>query len=264
MEDDLSDCLGDNLSDFLGDNPSKPEPTTQYEIASMQKMVEEQQEMLNNALQQNTQLCVQNAEPMEANREYRRKSIRPEATKTKMFDMTHPEQYCTGAKELDNYLDTLRSNFQSHVHLFPHRDPDKVKYAASLLITWNNHSDPAQRQTQMTNPVEWLRDLRRDSDHSLEDFEAFLAEMQKIYGDKDQRLNVAMKCMNNFRQGANELVRVYTNRIKANWRPAGWLPQDNNNLYEIAWSGLRPGLKPKIKLLTPKNGKFDSVKELFG
>jgi len=91
--------------------------------------------MLNNAIQQNTQLCVQNAELMEANREYRRESIRPEATKTKIFDLTHPEQYCGGAKELDNFLDTLQSNFQSHAHLFLHGDPDKVKYAASLLST---------------------------------------------------------------------------------------------------------------------------------
>jgi len=89
MEDTLSEGLGDNLSDVLRDNPSDPEPTTQSEIASMEKMMQEQREMLNNAIRQNTQLCVQNAELMEANREYRRESIRPEATKTKLFDMTH-------------------------------------------------------------------------------------------------------------------------------------------------------------------------------
>jgi len=82
MEAALSDGLGDNLSDVLGDNPSQPEPTTQSEIASMRKMMEEQQEMLNNAIQQNTELCVQNAKLMEANRESRRESLRPEATKT--------------------------------------------------------------------------------------------------------------------------------------------------------------------------------------
>jgi hypothetical protein len=86
--------------------------------------------------------------------------------------MTHPERYCGGAKELDNFLNTLKSNFQSHRHLFPHGDPDEVKYAASLLSMWNNHPDPAQRETQMTDLVEWLRDLLRDSDPCLEDFEA--------------------------------------------------------------------------------------------
>ena len=86
--------MEDTLSDGLGDNLSEPEPTMQSEIASMRKMMEEQREMLNNAIQQNTQLCVQNAELMEANREYRRESILPETTKTKIFDMTHPERYC--------------------------------------------------------------------------------------------------------------------------------------------------------------------------
>jgi len=105
----------------------------------------------------------------------------------------------------------------------------------------------------MTDPVGWLRDLRRDSDPRLEDFEGFSEEMQKMYGDKDRKLNTAMKCMTDFRQGANEPVRVYANRIKANWRAAGWLPQDNKNLYKIGCSGIRPGLKSKIKPLTPKN-----------
>jgi hypothetical protein len=106
----------DALSDVLGDNLSAPEPTAQSEIASMRKMMEEQPEMLNTSIQQNTELCVQNAELMEANREYRRESIGPETTKTKIFDMTHPERYCGGAKEHDDFLDTLRSNFQSHAH----------------------------------------------------------------------------------------------------------------------------------------------------
>jgi hypothetical protein len=64
MEDTLSDGLGDNLGDVLGDKPSESEPTTQSEITSMRKMMEEQREMLNNAIQRNTHLCVQNAELM--------------------------------------------------------------------------------------------------------------------------------------------------------------------------------------------------------
>jgi hypothetical protein len=69
--------------------------------------------------------------------------------------------------------------------------------------------------------------------------------------------------MTHILQGAKELVRVYANRIKANWRAAGWLPQDNKNLYEIAWSGLRPGLKSKFKPLTRKNGRFYIMEELL-
>ena len=87
--------------------------------------------------------------------------------------------------------------------------------------------------------------------------------MQKMYGHNNLKLNAAMKCMTNFLQRPNEPVRVYANRIKANWRAAGWLPQDNKNLYEITWCGLRPGLKSKIRSLTPKNGRFDCMEELF-
>jgi hypothetical protein len=93
---------------------------------------------------------------MQANGEYRTESIRPEGTKTNIFDKTHSEWYCSGAKELDNFLVTLRSNIQSHVHLIPHGDPDKHKYAASLIHMWNHHPDLAQRQTQMLDPAEWL------------------------------------------------------------------------------------------------------------
>jgi len=75
MEDELSDALGDNLSDVLPDNPSEPEVTMQSEIAFMRKMMEEPRDMLNNGIQQNTQLCVQNAKLMETNREYHRESI---------------------------------------------------------------------------------------------------------------------------------------------------------------------------------------------
>jgi len=66
-----------------------------------------------------------------------------------------------------------------------------------------------------------------------------------------------------FPHGANEQVRVYANAIEANWRGAGWLPQDNKNLYEIAWSGLSPGRMSKKAPLNPKNGNFDSMEDLF-
>jgi len=138
MEDYLRDSLGDYLSDILGDNQSEPEPTTQSELASMRKMIEEQRDMLNNAFQQNTQLRAQNAELMEANREYHRESILPEPRKMKIFNMTNLERYCGGAMEFDSLLDMLRSNFEYHAHLFPHGDPDTVKYVASLHSSWND------------------------------------------------------------------------------------------------------------------------------
>jgi hypothetical protein len=68
----------------------------------------------------------------------------------------------------------------------------------------------------------------------LEDFEAFSEEMQKMYGEQVRQLKAGMKFMTNFLTGANEPVRVYSNRIKANWRAARCLPLDNKNLYKIA------------------------------
>jgi hypothetical protein len=109
---------------------------------------------------------------MEAIREYRTESIRPETSETQIFDMTHPEGYRSGVKVLDNFLDTIRCKFQSHTHIFPHVEPDKVQSAATRLCRWNNRPDQAQRQTLITNPVVSLRKLQRDSDPSLEDFKA--------------------------------------------------------------------------------------------
>jgi len=58
-------------------------------------------------------------------------------------------------------------------------------------------------------------------------------------------------------------VGVYANQIKANWRAAGWLPRHHENLYEIAWCRLRPGLEFNMKQLTLKNGRFDTMEEVF-
>jgi len=149
---------------------------------------------------------------------------RPENTgnQSKIFKMVDPLQYCGGAKELDKFLETLRSNFASHKHLLPRGDPDQVKYAVSFLDTWNNHPDMTQRQTENTEPAEWASDLREAKNPCLDDFKLFVNKLQKMYGDKDRRLNSATKAMQEYQQLPNEAVRVYANRLKANWRRAGW------------------------------------------
>jgi len=60
---------------------------------------------------------------------------RPEnpGNQSKIFKMVDPLRYCGRAKELDKFLETLRSNFASHEHLFPRGDHDQVKYAVSFL-----------------------------------------------------------------------------------------------------------------------------------
>jgi hypothetical protein len=184
--------------------------------------------------------------------------------KPKIFDMVSPMRFCGRAKELDKFLDALRSNFNSHKHLFPRGGPDQVHYAISLLDSWSNHSDPTQRQTSMTDPSEWASDLRADSDPCLEDFDLFAEEIYRIYGDKDRRNRAVMKMLDEYIQLPNEPVRTYANRIKANWRQAGWnLPELEIARYDMAWGGLRHHLKNKIGPMTPKSGRFESIEELF-
>ena len=103
---------------------------------------------------------------------------RPEnpGNQSNIFNMVHPLRYCGGAKELNKFLETLRSKFASHKHLFPRGDPDQVKYAVSF-------STPA-----ITTQIR-LSDRRIIRTHPSGI--AFTNELQKMYGDKDRRLNSA-------------------------------------------------------------------------
>jgi hypothetical protein len=87
----------------------------------------------------------------------------------------------------------------------------------------------------------------------------------KMYGDKDRRLNPAMKAMHEYQQLSNESVKVYANRMKANWRRAGWnLITHDVVLYDMAWSGLRHALKTKVRPWIPKDkDRFETLDELF-
>jgi hypothetical protein len=62
----------------------------------------------------------------------------------------------------------------------------------------------------------------------------------------------------------NEQVRTYANRIKANWRQAGWnVTELEIARYDMAWGGLWYHLKNEIRPMTPKSEQFESVEELF-
>jgi len=103
---------------------------------------------------------------------------RPEnpGNQSKIFKIVYPLRYCGGAKELDKFLETLRSNFASHKHLFPRGDPDHVKYAVCFstqgITTQIRLSD---RQKIRTHPSGLV----------------FTNELQKMYGNKDRRHNSA-------------------------------------------------------------------------
>ena len=105
------------------------------------------------------------------------------------FEITHPKHYYEGPGELETFLGTLRSNFRTHNHLFPGVDTDKVQYALNHLRSWVNHPDHTQRKTSMTDPVTWGHDLLADDHTCLHDYDLFVTEIRKQYGDKDLKQN---------------------------------------------------------------------------
>jgi len=68
---------------------------------------------------------------------------------SKIFQLIDPLWYYGEARKLDNFLETLKSNFASHKHLFPRGDPNQVMYAVSVPDTWSNH--PVTTQWPMEN-----------------------------------------------------------------------------------------------------------------
>jgi hypothetical protein len=90
-----------------------------------------------------------------------------------IYQMVDPVKYCSGAKELDRFLDALRSNFNSDGHLFPRGRPDPVKSASSLLDPWGDHHNQTLRQTAMTDTSESAGDIYAGSDPCLQDFDLF-------------------------------------------------------------------------------------------
>jgi hypothetical protein len=184
---------------------------------------------------------------------------------SKIFKMVDPLRYYGRVKQLDKLLETLRSNFAFHKDLFPRGDPDQVMYAVCFLDTWNNHLDMTQRQTENMNPAESASNQREAKDQCLDDFELFANELQKMYGDKDRRLNSATKAMQEYQQLPNEAVRVYANRLNANWRRPRWnLITHEVVLYDMVWAGLQHALKTKVRpWISSGKDRFDTLDQLF-
>jgi len=116
----------------------------------------------------------------------------------------------------------------------------------------------------MPDPAEWAGDLSAESGSCLLDFDLFLQEMAKVYGDKDRRCVAVITLMQESIQLPEESVRAYTNRVKAIGRQAGCNPLKHDDvLYYIAWAGLRYGVKNTVGPMTPACAEFDSLKELL-
>ena len=194
-------------------------------------------------------------------------SRRESTRKNHNFDMTNLRRYCRGEWELDPFLGSLRLNFRNHSHLFSDGDTDKVQYALNHLGSWSNHRDYTLHKTSMIDPITWGQDLLTNDSPCLHDFDLFVSEIQKMYGDKDRKLNAGTRLYLEFHQGhhdPDESVRAYANRLRRNWREAGWdEEQQKLSCYHMIWAGLKPELHPKVRPFTNEDGMFDSIDELF-
>jgi len=210
--------------------PLRPNIILADVVEQQRATVERQERMIEFLFQQKTELLSQ----------------RESTSKNDKFDMTHPRRYCGGARELDTFLGSLRSNFRTHSHLFSDGDTEKVQYALDHLGSWSNHHDYTLHKTSMIDPITWGQDLLTNDSPCIHDFDLFVNEIQKMYGEKDRKLNAGTRLYHEFCQGhhdPSESVRAYANRLRRNWREAGWdQEQQKLSCYHMIWAGLKPEL----------------------
>jgi len=106
--------------------------------------------------------------------------------------MAQPKPYSRGAQELEIYFGSLQLNFRTNIHLF-HDDTNKVQYALDQLGRWAYHTYRDMQKTTMIDRITRGQDLQKNNSTCFHDFDLFVGEIQKMYGNKDRRLNVARK-----------------------------------------------------------------------
>jgi hypothetical protein len=139
--------------------PLRPNIILADVVEQQRATVERQERMIKFLFQQNTELL----------------SRRESTSKNDKFDMTNPRRYCGGARELDTFLGSLRSNFRTHSHLFSDGDTDKVQYALDHLGSWSNHRDYTLHKPSMIDPITWGQDLLTNDSPCLHDFDLFVS-----------------------------------------------------------------------------------------
>jgi len=116
----------------------------------------------------------------------------------------------------------------------------------------------------MTDPSEWAGDKSAESGPCLQDFDLFSQEIATVYGDMDRCRLAVITLMQEYIQLPQRSVRAYANRVKANWRHAGWnLQKHEEVLYDIAWAGLRNSLQNIVELMTTACSRFDTLDVFF-
>jgi len=108
------------------------------------------------------------------------------------FKMAQPKRYCCAARELETYLGLLRLNFRTYKHRFQD-DTDKVLDAVDHLTSWANHTDRDMQKMTMIDPITWFQDLQKINSPRVNNLGTIVAEIKKMYGNKDWRLNRARK-----------------------------------------------------------------------
>jgi hypothetical protein len=195
------------------------------------------------------------------------------AAQSNLFKMRDPAPFCGGPAELEQFLRQIRMNFESHRHQFPRGDPDKVQYAMGLFRTWLEHPDESQGKSKVTHPAEWGNQLGLNPSASLNNWGRFEKRLRVVYGDRDRQLNAALVAVGEITQGyhdSDESVRDFESRTRSNWRDSGWHMNEEDDdsaesriLYDLAWAGLRPAIRMRIRPFAGKNGRFDTLEKLF-
>jgi hypothetical protein len=119
----------------------------------------------------------------------------------------------------------------------------------------------------MTDQVTWGHDLLADDHQCLHDLDLFITEMRKQYGDKDRRQYSSPRAYHEMMKGyhnPDENVCAYANRLRRNWRESACDEEAHKIMhYDMIWARLKPYLWPKLRPFTKRNGRFDSINELF-
>jgi len=102
------------------------------------------------------------------------------------------------------------------------------------------------------------------TDPYVTDFHLVSQEMPKVYRDNDPQFVAVIPHMKGYIQRPQESVSAYGNRLKADWRQAGWnLQKHKGILYDVAWAGFHNSLKFKVRLMTPTRVWFDTLDKFF-
>jgi hypothetical protein len=119
----------------------------------------------------------------------------------------------------------------------------------------------------MIDPITWGQDLLTNDSPCIHDFDLFINEIQKMYGEMDCKLNAGTRLYHEIRKchhDPDESVRAYAIRLRRNWREAGWdEEQQMLSCYHTIWAGVKPDLHRKISPFHNEDGMFDSSDELF-